>query len=128
MKCIKDEETILINKHINKFSQVFCDVLMDGKVHIKRIRKYAPNTSNRFTIKGYQKWEVDIIFEGKLNARVSPGGPSQWVGSEIYNQKGISKVKVNRLIKKRCLNIVTRKMAFWGVSEFEFTVKKVTWI
>ena len=125
MKCIKDEETILINKHIDKFSQVFCDAVMDGKIHIKRIRKYVPDYGS-FTIKGYQKWEVDIIFEGKLNARVKT--TSQWLGSEIYNQKGISKVKVNRLIKKRCLNIVTRKMAFCGVSEFEFTVKKVTWI
>lgn len=127
MKCIKDEETTLINKHIDKFSQVFSDAVMDGKLHIKKIRKYAPDISGRFTIKGYQKWEVDIIFEGKLSARVSTAN-SQWFGSEIYNQKGISKVKVNRLIKKRCLNIVTRKMAFWGVSEFDFTIKKVTWI
>ena len=73
--------------------------------------------------------EVDIIFDGKIQVRVDR--KLEWFDSEKIKSMGkrISKVKLNRFIRKSCLFEVQCRMNYFGVNiRNYFDIKKLTWI
>jgi hypothetical protein len=106
----------------------------------KLMPKYGSITVNTDKIKGsvkvvgYRKYthseEIDIEFTGKINARVS-WGKLKWFDSSLLSDKGkrVSKVKINRFIKKTCLSEVKIYLNYFGVKLEDYSqIKKTKWI
>ena len=79
---------------------------------------------------GYRKYswgdEIDIEFTGKVHARVSY--KLEWFDASVMEDKGkhISKVKVNRFIKRCCLREVKIHMNYFGIRIDEYSqIKKI---
>lgn len=89
---------------------------INGTVEISNYREYP--------------WEeeVDIVFTGEIRVRTHFG--DVWVGSKEanYNNGGISKVKVNKFIRRTCINDISSLMRYFGVNiPYAFHIKKVIW-
>lgn len=115
--CSNTNETKNIKKLISKFSSFDIDThTVRGKVNVIGYRKYQSRD------------EFDIEFIGEINARVNRK-PSAWFGSEIKNQKNISKIKVNRFIKKSIFNSLRSRMRYFGIEARWYSdIKKIKWI
>lgn len=90
---------------------------MDGVIKIVNYREY----------KGYE--EVDITFDGKLCAKINSN--KEWLDSQKVKGLGkrISKVKLNRFIRKSCLFEVQCRMKYFGADiRYYGDIKKLTWI
>jgi len=88
---INDDEAKAIKKIIKKFSGTdisFTNGTLRGSFKIVNFRKYPMHH------------EVDIEFQGELFGKTSVLEGKRWFSSEIYGQKNISKIKVNKLIKE----------------------------
>lgn len=73
--------------------------------------------------------EVDIVFKGKIFARVNSS--REWLDSEQIKILGkrISKVKLNRFIRKSCITEVQHRMNYFGADiRYYSDIKKLTWI
>lgn len=73
--------------------------------------------------------EVDIVFKGKIFARVD--SKREWLDSEQIKKLGkrISKVKLNRFIRKSCIFDVQCRMNYFGADiRYYNDIKKLTWI
>jgi hypothetical protein len=86
-----------------------------------------------FTIVGFRKYEftneVDIEFNGELFAIYESSTGPTWIKSDIYNQKGASKVKINKLIKRSIFNEVKDHVAYFGINlRFTGEIKKIKWV
>lgn len=117
---IQDESTKAIKKLLPKYSSFnIDDERIKGVVEIIGYRKYA--------------WgeEIDIKFTGKVSARMNYSDTPIWYDSSVMTDKGInvSKVKINRLIKKRCFDNVKQRMHYFDVRIHTYSViKKIKWI
>jgi hypothetical protein len=83
---------------------------------------------------GYRKYpnyeEIDVEFSGKIKARVT-WGKLEWMNSSIMTDKSkkISKIKVNRFIKKASLSEIKRQMNYFGIRIDNYSfIKKIKWI
>ena len=73
--------------------------------------------------------EIDVEFKGELFGKISVFEGKRWLSSEIYGQKNISKIKVNKLIKKYLLKEVKSHAAYFGINvKWVESIKKITWI
>jgi hypothetical protein len=117
---IRDEITKSIKKALKKFSGndiSLTNGTLRGSFKIKNFRKYPMHH------------EVDIEFKGELFAKTSVLDGKRWYSSEIYGQKNISKIKVNKLIKRHLLFEVRSHAAYFGIDvRWVENIKKVTWI
>ncbi len=91
---IKDQKLNTLIQKINRRGVIVSNSHVDGKLKIKKVRKYKTEWS----------WapffhEVDIIFEGKIYASI--GGQSDWLSCEILSKNGISKVKLNKFFRRK---------------------------
>lgn len=106
----------------------------------KLLPKYGSVSINGDKIKGtvkvigYRKYsyteEIDIEFTGKIHARVT-WGKLEWFESSLLNDKSkkVSKVKINRFIKKTCLREVKMYLNYFGIKLDDYSqIKKVNWI
>lgn len=90
---------------------------MSGVIEIVNYRLYS----------SYQ--EVDIVFNGKIFAKVNSN--REWLDSEQIKKLGkrISKVKLNRFIRKSCISDVSIRMNYFGAYIRDYyNIKKLTWI
>jgi hypothetical protein len=91
--------------------------------------KYAVGTATIVNYRKYQNHnEVDIVFEGKIYARIN--GEDQWLTLDDIKKFGerVSKIKLNRLIKESCLFDVRTRMNYFDVRIYRYTdIKKITW-
>jgi hypothetical protein len=119
MKMIKDENTIATKKAVKKFSNVEISPTNNtirGSFKIKNFRKYSTHS------------EVDIEFVGEIFAKTSIYESKRWYSSEIYSKKGISKIKVNKLIKRHLFKEVKSHALYFGIDiKWIENIKKVTW-
>lgn len=117
---INDDNTKAIKKTIKKFSGNDISItngILRGSFKITNFRKYLMHH------------EVDVEFKGELFAKTSVLDGKKWLSSEIYGQKNISKIKVNKLIKKHLLSEVKIHAAYFGISiRYLENLKKVTWV
>ncbi len=52
-----------------------------------------------------------------------------WFKSDIYNQNGVSKIKVNKLIKRAIFKEVKDQAAYFGINlRYIEEIKKIKWI
>jgi hypothetical protein len=119
-KCISDDDSKVINKSLKKFSK-------------REIDSFNDRLRGSFTIVGFRKYqftnEVDIEFNGDLCARTNSFVDTEWFKSDIYGKKGISKIKVNKLIKRSIFNEVKDQAAYFGINLRYITeIKKINWI
>jgi len=117
---IRDESTKAIKKALKKFSGndiSLTNGTLRGSFKIKNFRKYPMHH------------EVDIEFKGELFAKTSVLEGKRWYSSEIYGQKNISKIKVNKLIKRH-IRVATRSHAAYFAIDVKWveSIKKVIWI
>jgi hypothetical protein len=71
-------------------------------------------------------YEIDIIFDGVIFARLD-NRYSEWLTSEILVTHNISKVKLNKMIR-RCAEYAIRKdIELFGINQWSFIIKKVEW-
>jgi hypothetical protein len=119
-KCISDDDSKAIKKSLKKFSK-------------KEINSFNDRLRGSFSIIGFRKYqftnEVDIEFNGEICARHSSLAVLTWFKSDIYNQKSVSKIKVNKLIKRSIFNEVKDQAAYFGVNlRYVTEIKKINWI
>ena len=119
-KCITDDESKAIKKLVKKYSK-------------KEIASFNDRLRGSFTIVGFRKYqftnEIDIEFNGDLCARTNSFRNVEWFKSDIYGKKGISKIKVNKLIKRSIFKEVKDQAAYFGINlRYVEEIKKIKWI
>ena len=117
---ILSEETKAIKKSIKKFSE-------------RDIASFNDRLRGSFKIVGFRRYqfhdEVDIEFNGELFAARHSLSGRQWLGSDVYNQNGISKIKVNKLIKREIFKEVKDQAAYFGINlRYVEEIKKIKWV
>lgn len=116
---IQNETTKGIKKLLPKYGSVSIeDEKLKGSVQVIGYRKYTH----------YE--EIDIQFTGQILARISRE-KLQWFDSSILNDehRRISKVKVNRFIKRLCLREVRLHLNYFGINLKDYSqIKKINWI
>lgn len=124
MKCIKDQEVSVINKTLLKQKVEIDENGLKGSLTISRVRKYQPYADNiKINGKTPENWEIEIIFNGLLKGKLDK---VEWFSSEILERKNVSKIRVNKIIKRKLYNFVETRLLFWGISDYK--IKKVTWV
>jgi hypothetical protein len=117
---INDDESKGIKKAIKKFSSSdisFTNGTLRGSFKITNFRKYPMHH------------EIDVEFKGELFGKISVLEGKRWLSSEIYGQKNISKIKINKLIKKYLLTEVKSHAVYFGINvKWVDSIKKITWI
>jgi hypothetical protein len=112
---IQDTESSAIKKSLKKWGQFTVSTKnLDGVITIKNFRKYQFRN------------EVDISFTGKIFAKT--GYSSAWHNSDILKTKNISKVKLNRFLRKSCLEEVKFRMNYFGIQiQNYYDITKIKW-
>ena len=113
---VQNKETNSIKKLLKKWGELPISTdQIEGVIKIKNYRKYTWNE------------EVDVIFEGKLFVRMGVE-KRQWRPSSIQKTHRISKVKLNRCLRKCCLCEVQTRMKYFGVQVGEYyNIKSIKW-
>ena len=119
MKMTKDEHIDLINKIARQY-QFSVSNRVQGKIFIKKIRKYNERKPHFY--------EVDVIFVGSLFGRLHRNDPSSWLSKEIMDLKGVSKIKVNKMIRQDAERAFQKRSDFLTISRWDFKIKNVTWL
>lgn len=113
---IQDEVSTGIKKSLKKWGEIPINTEhLDGVIKINNYRKYT--------------WaeEVDIIFEGKISVRVGIENRT-WYDTSILKKYSISKVKLNRFIRKNSLFEVKTRMKYFGVEIKDYyNITKIKW-
>lgn len=89
------------------------------------------SVKGRVNVIGYRKYqfrdEFDIEFIGEIKARV--GGGPQWVSSEILKRKNISKIKVNRFIRREIFKMLRPRVRYFSIElRWYSDIRKLKWI
>ena len=109
--------TVSTKKAIKKFGEVpIKDDKLDGSFEIVGYRQYS------------KKEEIDVVFKGKIKARI--GSTAQWLDSSVLitQSNAISKVKLNRFIRKAGFFNIKFKLNYFGVRILHYShIKKITW-
>lgn len=118
-----------LDKIVKKFYSrgfQFVDERVKGQVKIKKVRLYED------IIYCTRQYEVDFIFEGELMAINPDNGNLEWLKSDIVNYPNVSKIKVNKVLRRKLENRVLDIMELFGVEEVKYygmvKLKKVIWI
>ena len=113
------EETKAIKKIVKKYSkniEIPTNEYIKGSFDIKNVRIYNTRT------------EADIVFNGQIFARRR--SVREWLDNSILTEKGISKIKVNKLIRKYLNSDVMRNLLIFGIETqyYTFKINKVEWV
>jgi hypothetical protein len=113
---IKDEVSTGIKESLKKWGEIPIHTEhLDGVIKIKNYRKYT--------------WaeEVDATFEGKIFVRVGIEKKT-WYTTSVLDKYRISKVKLNRFLRKSILFEVKTRMKYFGVDVNEYyNITKIKW-
>ena len=66
------------------------------------------------------------MFVGEMFARVEKN--STWLTNEVISQKGVSKVKVNKIIRRDVEDSFRRVSTLFNIPQWDFKIKKVEWL
>ena len=86
----------------------------------------------KITVIGYRKYnsweEVDVQFEGKIHARLSRFS-REWYNCEVLKRTNVSKIKVNRLIRKNIFKSLDSRLRYFSIQINRYSnIKKIKWI
>lgn len=114
---IQDESIRGIKKMLTKYSSFKVNEdRVNGVIEVIGYRKYT--------------WgeEIDIKFTGKIAAKRHITDELLWFESSILTEN-VSKIKINRLIKKSCFKILKQRMNYFDIKINDYSViKKVKWV
>ena len=120
-----------LDKIVEKFKSRGFNISNDkirGEVKIKKVRIYESEGSSFLS----KKYEVDFIFEGEIYASNPESGKSEWIKSDIVNVPKVSKIKVNKFLRRRLEEKIMDIMELFSVKEVRYygiiQLKKVIWI
>jgi len=93
----------------------------------------TPKLKGVVDIVNYRKYsfreEVDIVFRGKIYAKINYS--SEWLEIEDIQKMGkrISKIKLNRFIRKSCILDVSTRMRYFGADIRHYNdIKNLKWV
>ena len=98
---------------------------IDGHFVINRIRKY-PNTTYGMN---FDYYEVDVTFDGKIYGQHQIGGV-MWVDSEIMQNKLVSKVRVNKTLKRHISRPLRKNLEILlcHIYPHDVVINKISWV
>lgn len=138
MICLKDPETQYLNGLVKKYGKDI-DIhfghgnnqyglnqtkSLEGTFSIKSIRKYR-----RSYISSGPCYEIDLILNGKVFAWWN--GERKFWSSELLQNKNVSKIRVNKLIRKHIVRDIQLYLLTFGIDVnpyISLSVKKVEWV
>lgn len=101
-----------------------CGYLKNVRVETSYIKGFVKLQNIRFYGGSYV--EVEVSFEGEVKARYSR--VTSWFGNELFGFDGVSKIKINRMIKKMIFNDLRRKLKFFDINLSDYSqIKKIKW-
>lgn len=114
-KMIRTEDAKATRKLLLKNSQVKIDTSeIRGMVNLKNFRKY------NFTD------QVDLEFSGEIYVFFK--GKRSWVSTSLLVNENVSKIKVNKFIRKRLYKTLKDYLNFFSVRLNYYTdIKKIKW-
>ena len=116
---LKTAESKAVRKLIKKYGTVPIKTdSIEGEIEIIRYRKYSIHE------------EVDINFKGKILVGMGYGGRI-WDDYNHYLSeiRNISKIKLTKFLRKKCLDSVNTRMSFFSSDiRYSWHIKKVKWI
>lgn len=117
MYVIKTPETSATKKALGMFS--------------KNIKIENNQVKGTFSVSGYRKYnygeELDVEFNGIIHVKLGRK-PYFWYGKEVVNESNVSKIKLNRFLKKSIYKELKRHTAYFGVNlRYYSEIKKIIW-
>lgn len=116
--CIKSPENQQLKTFVKKYVRdiPINTTKLQGSFSILNIRFYT------YTI------ELEISFKGKMYGRLGRN-PSLWLSSDILKKDRISKVRINRHIKKSLIDKIQTRLSIFGLDLKHYSdIKKLKWI
>jgi hypothetical protein len=113
---IQNDETKAIKKSLKKWGEIpISNEQVEGIVKIKNYRKYSFSE------------EVDVVFEGNIFVRMGREKRA-WHTNTILKTHNISKIKLNRFLRKSSLFDVKTRMKYFGVEIGDYyNIGKIKW-
>lgn len=123
-KCIRNTDTEAIKKVALKYLNIpISNDGIEGSVKVIGLRKYSPHIYRN----GYAYTEIDIEFKGKYKAR--SGRTNIWIDSEIYRNPSYSKIKMNRILRKKVFQILKDRAKLFSIElDYYSCIKKIKWV
>jgi len=117
IKMIVTENTISTRKAVKKWSEIpVNNEYLRGTVKITNYRKYSLHS------------EVDVTYEGEIFVSIV-SGYSSWFDKSILTKYLISKIKLNRFLRKKLLNDVKNRLNYFDVDLRTYhDIRKIKWI
>lgn len=116
-KCINTESTKEVKGLLKKYS--------------KNITVDTQYLRGEFKITSYRKYyfceEVDVEFYGQIYVKI--GSKKDWFSSdEMKFVKNLSKIKLNRFLRRTLFNEVNRRCSYFNVTLHHYgNIKKIIW-
>ena len=112
---IQDQHWRSVKKCLSKFGEIDVSTnFVQGKVRILNYRKYKGRA------------EVDVLFTGKVKVRYPIN--SGFCDSSILNRPGISKTRVNHILRNYLFPEIKHRMAYFSVDlNYSGHIKKIKW-
>lgn len=127
LRCEKSNETQFLKSKVLKFSQELKikEQNIEGKIFIENLRFY--NTSYGINSRFPYTLEVDVTFQGVIRARKSSKG-LEWFSAKILTERGFSKIKINRFIRKSIVDKIQNRLSYFGLSlNGYYEIKRINW-
>jgi len=114
---IINENTISLKKAVKKWSEITVNnEYLKGTIRIVNYRRYSYRS------------EVDVTFEGQIYVAIN-GRKSDWHDTSVLTKYNISKVKLNRFLRKKSFTEVQNRLNYYGITLRVYNnIKKIKWI
>lgn len=98
---------------------------IEGEILLQNVRFYK--TSFKYDSSFPYVLEVDVLFKGKIKARKAHN-PLEWYSSKILKDNGVSKIKINRFIRKLIVDKIKNRLVYFGLGlNGYYEIKKLNW-
>lgn len=113
---INDEFAVAVKKSLKKWGDIpVKNDYLDGVIKIKNYRKYT------------HIHEVDVSFVGKIYVKVYRE-PRAWHDVSVLTKYNISKIKLNRFLRRGMLTEIQIRMNYFGAEIRDYyNIQKVKW-
>ena len=115
--CIKNPENYKLKSFVCKYLKEIpiSTHEVEGTFSVSNIRFY------RYTV------EIDVLFKGKIHGRRGRT-KSLWLSSDVLNEKGVSKIRIYRYIRKSLIKKINARLAIFSIELRDYSyIKKLKW-
>lgn len=110
------------------------DIVATKKVALKylNIKLNSEEIQGDITVCGYRHYnwgadEIDINFNGKY--KIKSAGRFIWVDSDTYKNPRYSKIKINRILRKKIFEVLKHRARMFSIKiEHYSSIKKIKWV